>query len=173
VKLLEEKAEPTDHFHQTATQGFPPRPVYQQIATALHVLGSDGSSIERHRIHLDLGHGSVMKYTQRTIDLLATMVPDVVRWPTSQQRRETRLRRKAAGELFYACVGFVDGSEIPLRDKPEVDWESYFSRKKNYGFNLQVYLLHIKIQISDYSLARVGNLRLGSEDHLRSHWLHS
>ena len=32
---------------------------------------------------------------------------------------------------FEGCVGFVDGSEIVLKEKPLLDGESYFSRKKN------------------------------------------
>ena len=46
-------------------------------------------------------------------------------------------------ESFSGCVGFLDGSEIPLQSKPKYDHETYFLRKKIYGFNLQA--------ISDWS----------------------
>ncbi|RPB22099.1 hypothetical protein L211DRAFT_789278, partial [Terfezia boudieri ATCC MYA-4762] len=38
---------------------------------------------------------------------------------------------------FSQCIGFIDGSNMVLRDKPMFDPDAYFSQKKNNGFNFQ------------------------------------
>jgi hypothetical protein len=38
---------------------------------------------------------------------------------------------------FEDCVGFIDGSVIVLRYKPQVDGEAYYTRKRVYGINAQ------------------------------------
>ena len=39
--------------------------------------------------------------------------------------------------MFSRCIGFLYGTNIVLRNQPIIDSEAYFSRKKNYGLNLQ------------------------------------
>ena len=140
VQLLEERGAESgaNTWHQGIGPGYEPRSIYQQIAAALHVLSDKGSSTERHRIHMDLGRGSVMNFVNRTITVLDSLFSSVVKWPIAEERRAARLKRKGNGELFYQTVGFLDGSEIVLREKPQNNHEYYFSRKKNYGFNLTV-----------------------------------
>ena len=50
VQLLEERCMESgaNTWHQGISQGYEPRPIYQQIAAALHVLSDNGSSTERH-----------------------------------------------------------------------------------------------------------------------------
>jgi hypothetical protein len=43
-----------------------------------------------------------------------------------------------AGEGFSGCVGFVDGTTIPLHQRPGADGEVYWDRKKQYSINCQV-----------------------------------
>jgi hypothetical protein len=38
---------------------------------------------------------------------------------------------------FPGCIGFLDGSDINLRFDPVWHAETYFHRKKRYGFNVQ------------------------------------
>src|SRR5437762_2274488 len=38
---------------------------------------------------------------------------------------------------FEDCCGFIDRSEIVLRSKPLFEGDAYFSRKSQYGLNLQ------------------------------------
>jgi hypothetical protein len=37
-------------------------------------------------------------------------------------------------EGFPGCVGFIDGTMIPLSQKPKINGEVYFDRKKRYVF---------------------------------------
>ena len=107
------------------------------MAVALYVLGSGpGSTAERARVHLNIGHGTVSLYVWRTINLLASMAREFIRWPPEEVRRRQHISQ--VDEVFCNCVGYLDGSEIVLRDRPKNDHEAYFSRKKIYGFNLQV-----------------------------------
>ena len=111
--------------------------MYQQVAVALYILGSGpGSTGERARIKLNIGYGTVSLYLWRTVNLLASMASEYVQWPSEEVRRQQRITR--VDNIFGNCIGYLDGSEIALRDKPKNDHEAYFSRKKVYGFNLQV-----------------------------------
>ena len=111
--------------------GRPPIPIYQRIAVGLYVLGG-GQTFTKSRITLNIGYGTVWKFTWRLINLLVKLVGEYIQWPPAAQRVIDNQHR-----MFRRCVGFLDGSNIVLRDKPMVDPKAYFSRKKNYGFNLQ------------------------------------
>lgn len=52
-------------------------------------------------------------------------------------------------------MGYLDGSEISLNEKPELDPTSYFSRSKQYAFKLQA--------ICDYKL-RIRHIHVGFPD---------
>ena len=137
VELLESKGS-GDYWHQNsvgAAGGNPGRPVFQQIAVALYVLGSAGGTLERIRMKLNIGKGTIQAYLWRTVSLLAALTREYVRWPAAELRRQQQAQR--LDEVFVNCVGYLDGSEIRLRDRPMKDPEAYFSRKKIYGFNLQ------------------------------------
>jgi len=91
-----------------------------------------GSTGERTRLALNIGKGVVLAYTWRTVNLLARLVPTYIRWPHSAEHPV-----QSGHRVFSRCIGFQDGTNIVLRNKPIIDPEAYFSRKKNYGFNLQ------------------------------------
>ncbi|KAF8421652.1 hypothetical protein EV426DRAFT_507333, partial [Tirmania nivea] len=112
----------------------PPRPIYQQVAVALYVIGSvGGGGKERSRIALNISKGAVGIYMWRTLAVLSNLLPEYVRWPSVEERARCAEQRSMAGgaqEIFQDCVGFLDGSIIVLRDKGQVDPEAYFFRKK-------------------------------------------
>lgn len=112
------------------------RPVSHQVAAALYVLGSADTSLERTRIALNIGKGTIQSYLWRTVNLLASMSREYVRWPTAELRRQQQAQQP--DDVFGNCVGYLDGLEIPLRDRPLKDPETYLSKEKTYGFNLQV-----------------------------------
>jgi DDE superfamily endonuclease len=137
VELLEQRGG-EDYWHQRSVGtvgGGTGRPVFQQVAAALYVLGSAGTSLERTRMTLNIGKGTIQSYLWRTVNLLAVLSREYIRWPAADLRRQQRAQQ--ANDVFGNCVGYLDGSEIPLRDRPLKDPEAYFSRKKVYGFNLQ------------------------------------
>ena len=109
--------------------GRPPRPIYQQIAVGLCILGG-GMTMSKSRVTMNIAQGTTWKYAWRTITLLARLLGDYVRWPI-------RGTRHGNHDIFRHCIGFLDGSNIVLRDRPMLDPEAYLSRNQNYGFNLQ------------------------------------
>ena len=110
------------------------RPVYQQVAVTLYMLGAAGGGChERSGVNLNIGKGTVSLYTWRTIKILVKLLPVYVRWPTARQREEIN----PPTNVFRHCIGFLDGSGIILRYKPTIDPQSYYSHKGFYGFNLQ------------------------------------
>ena len=89
-----------------------------------------------HAYHLTLAkvpfggtHGSCKASGSffKTICLLAITTTT----PTAQDQATGRK------EIFSGCIGFLDGSGIPLQSKPKCNNETYFSSKKIYGFDLQ------------------------------------
>jgi hypothetical protein len=55
-----------------------------------------------------------------------------VSWPNSQGRKEmaSRIGRFTG---FKNCVGFIDGTLLPLEEKPSIDPQDYYSQKGSYG----------------------------------------
>ncbi|KAF9174261.1 hypothetical protein BGX20_000312 [Mortierella sp. AD010] len=58
-----------------------------------------------------------------------------VSWPTSEQRKEHS--GKVAKKGFPGCVGFADGTTIPISKRPEFQGDFYYDRYGNYSHNLQ------------------------------------
>jgi hypothetical protein len=79
--------------------------------------------------------GSVDNYTRRVIAALCRLANRFITWPDDD--RKALIKRQIGLEsIFHDCIGFVDGSLIPLTDKPSMEGgDDFFSHKKRYGFN--------------------------------------
>ena len=104
---------------------------YKKKKKKKKILGGASGTAENSRSTLNIGYGTTWKYTWLTINLLASLIAEYVRWPAQLARRADNHR------FFRRCIGFLDGSNVVLRDKPMDDPEAYFSTKKPYGFNIQ------------------------------------
>lgn len=138
VGLLEKRGGPDYWCQNDGTGGRQGRPPHEQIAVALYTLGSPAGNLERICMKLNIGKGTVYTYVWRTINLLASLKGEFIQWPSS----EVRHQQQADDGVFKDCVGYIDGSEIPLQYSPIKDSGAYFSRKKIYGFNLQAVCNH-------------------------------
>ncbi|KAF3930295.1 hypothetical protein ABW20_dc0109962 [Dactylellina cionopaga] len=109
-----------------------------QLAVFLFRAGSPGTSTVRTATSLGIGDGTVQLYCRRVIIALLSLTSKYIAWPQGRQLDEVQ-RQIADGTDgdFERCVGFLDGSVIPLRNKPREEAEAYFSRKKIYGLNVQ------------------------------------
>jgi hypothetical protein len=116
----------------------PQLPVPHQLALTLERLGSNGNGASVGRIsrNLCVGRGTVIKASRRVIRAINDMGPTYLRWPDKDRRKEISEVMKAEG--FEGCVGFVDGTTIPLYQRPSIDGEVFFDRKKRYSINCQV-----------------------------------
>ncbi|MBW0538932.1 hypothetical protein O181_078647 [Austropuccinia psidii MF-1] len=97
-----------------------------QLAVSLLRLGSNGNGAALGKIGMLFGisHGAIVLYTQRVIQILMKLKRKVIVWPTIEQQREMSQVMQAEG--FPGCIGFIDGSLIPLSQCPPNDGEAYF-----------------------------------------------
>ncbi|MBW0493849.1 hypothetical protein O181_033564 [Austropuccinia psidii MF-1] len=101
-----------------------------QFPVALSRLGSNGNGAALGKIGMLflISHGAIVLYTQRVIQILMKLKPKVIVWPTIDKGREMSQVMQAEG--FPGSIGFIDGSLIPLSQRPPNDGEAYFNRKK-------------------------------------------
>lgn len=113
------------------------RSIKKQVAVALYILGGQEETLEKTRGTFGIGKGSAYNYLWRTINVICRLVTLFIRWPTREEQRVHYDKRLLENEIFAGCLGYIDGSDIVLNERPQSDWELYYGRKCVYGFNLQ------------------------------------
>lgn len=108
-----------------------------QLAVALMRIGTYGNGASAVRVEgtLFLGQGTVTLYTNRVITAILSKRNQWLAWPDAARRRE--MREVLAPEGFPGCVGFVDGTTIPLAQKPAADGETYHDRHERHVESLE------------------------------------
>lgn len=109
-----------------------------QLAVTLEKLGNfgNGCSVGKIARAKGIGNGTVCKYYSRCIvAILDHLAPNFLKWPNAEERIETSTRIfKKYG--VPNVVGFIDGTHIILSQRPALDGEVYFNRKKTYSMNV-------------------------------------
>ncbi|CAH7667792.1 hypothetical protein PPACK8108_LOCUS2216 [Phakopsora pachyrhizi] len=97
-----------------------------QLAVGLSRLGSNGNgaSIGKIQMIFGVGEGTVVLYTKRVIQAIHNLKDYKVKWPSKEERKESSQVMQLEG--FPNCVGFVDGTSLPLSQKPALDGNVYF-----------------------------------------------
>jgi hypothetical protein len=95
----------------------PQRPVYFQLATFLCRYGT--SAALKTATVITIAEGTVYNYCERVRDAFRNRMREYVKWPDAERRLEISQAFTEFG--FPGCLGIVDGSLIPLTDKPLVD----------------------------------------------------
>ncbi|MBW0587007.1 hypothetical protein O181_126722 [Austropuccinia psidii MF-1] len=128
LKKLVAQIQPDKTF-QNSSQNKQHNPAIQ-LAVALSRLESNGNGASLGKIGMlfVISHGAILLYTQRVIQILMKFKHKVIVCPTIEQQREMSQVMQAEG--FPGCIGFIDGSHIPLSQGPPNDGESYFDFKK-------------------------------------------
>ncbi|KAI9103436.1 hypothetical protein DFS34DRAFT_576914 [Phlyctochytrium arcticum] len=105
-------------------------PVPYQVAVAINRLGTyeNAAGVLSLSTNFGISIGSVNNYTNRVVEAITDSCAHFLSWPDAEQRQE--IRQVLAAEGFPGCVGFVDGSTLPLAWKRSLDGEVYFDRKK-------------------------------------------
>jgi hypothetical protein len=119
------------------------QPVEEQLAITLYRFGHSGNAAGQSPIArwAGGGHGTISLITKRimTAVLRRSFMEEAVRFPTSDEKEEAKAWVEA-----HSCKAWrdgwclVDGTLIPLYDRPHWYGESYFDRKCNYSLNIQV-----------------------------------
>lgn len=118
-------------------------PVDQQLAVALYRFGHDGNaaSIQSVANWAGLGKGTVHLITRRVLTavLRPEFMQSAVRMPTPEEKEKAKswVQNHSCRSWRHGWC-FVDGTLIPLDERPTWYRESYFDRKCNYSLNFQV-----------------------------------
>ncbi|KAF8156741.1 hypothetical protein B0H34DRAFT_658467, partial [Crassisporium funariophilum] len=124
--------------NQSNSQQFP---VEIQLAIALYRFGHDGNaaSVEAVAQWAGVSVGLVVKSTRRVIIAFLALHDTVVRWPSEDKKEEAReWVENQSCAAWRAGFCMVDGTLVPLFEKPGHHGEAYFDRKSNYSMNIQV-----------------------------------
>jgi hypothetical protein len=116
-------------------------PVEIQLAIALYRFGHDGNaaSVEGIAQWAGVSAGMVIKATRRVIVAFLSLHDTVIRWPTEEEKEDAReWVEESSCPAWRDGYCMVDGTLIPLFEKPGHHGEAYFDRKSNYSMNVQV-----------------------------------
>jgi hypothetical protein len=81
----------------------------------------------------------VVNATRWVIEAFLTMHDEIIHYPSPADKEATKEWVEAASCTAWRDGWvFVDGTLIPLADKPGFHGEAYFDQKSNYSFNVQV-----------------------------------
>ncbi|GMF56209.1 unnamed protein product [Phytophthora fragariaefolia] len=100
--------------------------VWKPLAVAIGRFANygTGASLSGSERLWGIAKGTVDDYTNRVVMALNDLSGRYVRRPTPEERR--RSSRHMASLGFRGCVGFIDGTTIPLAQKPGKDGECFF-----------------------------------------------
>ncbi|MBW0575925.1 hypothetical protein O181_115640 [Austropuccinia psidii MF-1] len=126
-----------DQTFQNSSQNKQCNPAIQ-LAVAFSRFRSNGNGAALGKIGMLFGisHGAIVLYTQKVIQILIKLKHKVIVWPTIEQGRE--MSQVMQPEGFPGCIGFIDGSLIPLSKRPPNDGEAYFDCKKRYSMSIRL-----------------------------------
>ena len=144
-----------DHPIFRNNSNVPQTPVDYQLAVALYRMGRFGNGASLADVAREAGcsEGSVELWTDRCLTAIESLHDIFVRPLTAEEK-------EAEKEWIDTNMGFrglwrdgwimYDGTIIVLYARPGMDGDAYYTRKCNYGFNLQVrcyvrYYSHIQV----------------------------
>lgn len=114
-----------------------------QLAVALYRFGhyGNGASILEVAIWAGIGYGSVDLVTRRVIHAMCDdeFRTGAIRWPTAAEIEASRkwVEDRSCTEWRGGWL-MVDGTLVPLYQRPGFFGNSWFDRKSNYSMNVQV-----------------------------------
>lgn len=112
-------------------------PISDQLYITLFCLGTSGT-ITTHTVATLFGvgdGGTVNRYINRVIKAILKLKPSVLSWPTEAERK---IIQETGLNVLPGCIGFVDGTEIRLEERPLINGDRYISRKQQYSLKLQI-----------------------------------
>lgn len=118
-------------------------PVETQLAIALYHFGHDGNAASLQDVAnwAGVGKGTVLLCTRHVLTAVSrpSFMDEAVRLPTrAEKRRAKRWVKKHGCRAWKGGWCLIDGTIVPLYHRPYWYSESYFDRKCNYSFNIQV-----------------------------------
>ncbi|XP_070072656.1 uncharacterized protein [Drosophila takahashii] len=131
-------------------------PTDLQLAIVLFRLGSSGNSASVRKISTVFGvgdGGTLALFTERVFTAFLRLLKKYIYWPKREEREVIVLN--TFHELPY-CIGYIDGSEIKLFEKPPKNHGVYYSRHRIYSVKMQAVCNH-KLRIRDVVIGSPGS----------------
>jgi hypothetical protein len=122
-------------------------PVEYQLAVTLYRMGRYGNAASLEDIARDAGiaKGTVELFTKRCFDAIEDLHDIFLRPVTEEEKEQEKqwidAQVRMTGSLWREGWIMYDGTIVPLFAKPGLNGDAYFTRKSNYGLNVQVYTL--------------------------------
>ncbi|KIJ31237.1 hypothetical protein M422DRAFT_186223 [Sphaerobolus stellatus SS14] len=129
----------------------PQLPVAHQLAIALFRFGHFGNSasVESVAQWAGVAAGTVVNCTRRVIIAVLEVHDQVICWPTEEREEAKSWVEIVSCPAWRGGYCFVDGTLVPLAEKPGFHGEAYFDQKSNYSLNIQVCPCFYFIDASD------------------------
>ena len=132
-----------DHPVFSNNSNHPQAPVEEQLAVTLFRMGRFGNAASLEDIAREAGcsEGTVEAYTSRCFEAIMALHDIFVRPLTPEEKeREKEWIDQHLGFKGLWREGWVmyDGTIVVLYARPGLDGDAYYTRKCNYGLNLQV-----------------------------------
>ena len=117
-------------------------PVEEQLAITLYRFGHDGNAASLQSIAnwAGCGKGTVSLITRRVMVaiLRVEFMDEAVRFPTAEEKEAAKKWvHKHSCKAWRDGWCFVNGTLVPLSERPHWFGESYFDRKNRYSLNIQ------------------------------------
>jgi hypothetical protein len=135
-----------DHPVFTNNSHNPQAPVDVQLAVTLYRMGrfGNGASLEDIARIAGCSEGAVEKYTDRCFEAIESLHGIFVQRLTEEEKeREKEWIDKTLGFRGLWREGYLmyDGTIVVFYSKPAFNGDAYYTRKSNYGLNVQVNFL--------------------------------
>ena len=130
--------EPNPIFYNTSQNQQRELPIQHAIAICRLGSNGNGSAVYWLKNLFQVGYGTINLYTCRVITAIYQFRSSMITWPT--QAEQVELSQVMQEEGFPGCVGFVNGTTIPLCPKPPRDGNHYWDCKKRLEIKIHCYL---------------------------------
>lgn len=150
---LVELIEPHSIFYNNSNN--PQLPVDIQLAIFLARVGHYGNAASPEDLAQWAGvsSGTVANCTARVMVAILSHHDDAVHLPTAAEKEEAKQWVEAVTKCSEWRDGFlmIDGTKIPLFEKPGLHGEAYFDKDKNYSVDTQVCFFVYAFNLSSIS----------------------
>lgn len=108
-----------------------------QLAVTLFRLGASGDAASVRKIAALFGigdGGTIDIMTKRVFSAILDLESEFLYWPNQNEKHQ--IIANTFHEMPH-CIGYLDGTEIKLAERPCCDPDSYYSRKQDFSIKMQ------------------------------------
>jgi len=111
-------------------------PEFQLQVTLYHFGGGATGSRMRTAMQFGIAEGTAHLYVYRVTKAILDLQNEYIQWPIPGSPEYTEVEQRHLLRYgFPNCMGFVDGTLVPVYRKPTKQGERYFTRKSTYSLN--------------------------------------